>query len=77
MGKAPKMCPMCRSMMKWKKIDTTKKGVSAGKAVAGAAVGALISGPFAPIGAIAGAAMGKKKVTYACKNCGFQHEYDK
>lgn len=77
MGKAPSMCPMCHSVLKWKKIDKTRKGLSAGKSVAGAVVGAVIAAPLAPIGAIAGAAMGKKKKTYACGKCGFVHEYDK
>jgi len=61
---------MCYSVFKWKKIDATHKGISAGKAVAGG----LIAGP---IGAVVGGAMGKKKITYACGKCGFSHEYDK
>ncbi|MBO5736696.1 MAG: hypothetical protein J6S04_02700 [Clostridia bacterium] len=52
----------------WKKVDTTKKGFSVGKA----AVGGLI---FGPLGLIGGA-LGKKKVWYCCGKCGFQHEYD-
>ena len=67
--KAPKKCPMCDESHKWIKVDQTNKGFSVGKA----AVGGLL---FGPIGLVGGA-LGKKKVTYACGNCGFQHEYDK
>lgn len=69
MSSAPFRCPMCKSKSDWIKVDTTKKGFSAGKA----AFGGIL---FGPIGLLGGA-LGKKKVTYACRNCGFQHEYDK
>ena len=67
--KAPMMCPLCGEMIRWTKVDETRKGFSAGKAVAGA----VIAGPIGLIGG----ALGKKKVCYACGKCGFQHEYDK
>ena len=69
MGKAPNKCPMCKERKGWVMVDETKKGFSVGKAV----VGGLIAGPVG----LAGGALGKKKVSYACRNCGFQHEYDK
>lgn len=67
--KAPKMCPMCNSGSKWKMVDESRKGFSVGKA----AVGGILLGPIG----LVGGALGKKKVAYACGNCGFQHEYDK
>lgn len=67
MSKAPEKCPLCGSV-NWIKIDTDRKGFSAGKAI----IGGIFS--FG-IGAIAGFS-GKKKSTYACKNCKFQHEYN-
>ena len=67
--KAPSMCPMCGEMIRWNKVDETKKGFSVGKAAAGAVL-------LGPIGLVGGA-LGKKKVCYACGKCGFQHEYDK
>ncbi len=66
---APSRCPMCGESIKWKLVDVSKKGYSLGKA----AVGTVLLGP---IGLAAGA-LGKKKVTYACGKCGFQHEYDR
>lgn len=68
MGKPPKTCPVCHSIVKWKKVDVTHKGISAGKAV----VGGLVLGP---VGAIVGGALGKKRETYVCRKCGFNHEY--
>ena len=70
MSKAPKFCPMCHKFGSLKRVDKTRKGLSAGKAIVG---GVLIG----PIGSIVGASMGKKKATYVCKNCGFEHEYDR
>ena len=67
MGKAPEKCPMCGEKAKWKLVDTSKKGFSAGKA----AVGTVLLGP---VGLAAGA-LGKKKETYCCGKCGFEHEY--
>ena len=64
---APFKCPMCGEQTKWIRVDVQKKGFSAGKA----AVGGIL---FGPIGLVAGG-LGKKKVWYACGNCGFQHEY--
>ena len=57
MGKAPSRCPMCKSTREWIKVDTTKKGFSAGKA----AFDVIL---FGPIGFLGGA-LGKKKVCYA------------
>ena len=65
---APIKCPMCGEILMWKKIDTQKKGFSAGKA----AVGGFLLGPVG----LLGGALGKKKVWYACGKCGFQHEYN-
>lgn len=70
MSKAPLACPKCHSIGKWKKIDRTRKGFSAGKAV----VGTMIAGP---IGTVIGGGMGKKKAYYCCMKCGFEHEYDR
>ena len=66
--KAPSSCPMCYDMLRWKKVDVSKKGFSVGKA----AVGAVLLGPVG----LVGGALGKKKATYYCGKCGFQHEYD-
>lgn len=66
--KAPRKCPMCKESAKWKKVDKTNKGFSVGKAAVGAAI-------FGSIGLVGGA-LGKKKVSYYCGNCGFNHEYD-
>lgn len=68
MAKAPRRCPMCKERRSWKKIDTQRKGFSVGKAV----VGRVIAGPIG----LVGGALGKKKVFYACGNCGFKHEYN-
>lgn len=68
MSKAPKKCPMCDEKTAWKKIDTSKKGFSVGKA----AVGGLLLGPVG----LVGGALGKKKTEYCCGKCGFTHEYD-
>ncbi len=65
---APSSCPMCGKRDKWKKVDTSNKGFSVGKA----AVGGLLLGPVG----LLGGALGKKTVTYCCGNCGFQHDYD-
>jgi tellurium resistance protein TerD len=60
---------MCGERTNWKKIDSTKKGFSVGKA----AVGGFLLGPMG----LVGGALGKKKSYYVCGCCGFQHEYDK
>ena len=65
---APTQCPMCGEKQKWKQVDVTRKGYSLGKALIGAAF-------IGPAGLLGGA-LGKKKVFYACGNCGFQHEYN-
>jgi len=58
---------MCGERTKWKMVDVGKSGFSAGKA----AVGAVIAGPIGLIGG----ALGKKTESWACGNCGFQHDY--
>lgn len=68
MAKAPIHCPMCSEILNWRKVDTEKKGFSVGKA----AVGGLLLGPVGLIGG----ALGKKKSTYQCGKCGFNHEYN-
>ena len=68
MSRAPKKCPICGSRTTWKKIDSTKKGYSVGKA----AVGAVLVGPVG----LLGGALGKKKSTWVCTSCQFCHEYD-
>ena len=55
-------------MYGWKYVGTDKAGFSKGKAAIGAVA-------FGPIGLAAGA-LGKKKVTYYCSNCGFSRQYD-
>lgn len=67
MGKVPDKCPMCGETENWKLVDTSKKGFSVGKAAAGAVL-------LGPIGLVGGA-LGKKKQSYYCGNCGFNHEY--
>lgn len=66
MGKAPKRCPVCQST-RWIVVGKDHKGFSVGKA----AVGGLLLGPVG----LLGGALGKKKVSYYCRDCGFQHEY--
>lgn len=67
MAKAPKACPACGSRTDWVPVGTEKKGFSVGKAAAGAVL-------LGPIGLVGGA-LGKKKETYYCKNCGFRNDY--
>ena len=66
--KAPVKCPMCGDLYHWKFAGTDNKGFSAGKA----AVGAVALGPLG----LAAGALGKKKRTYYCSNCGFSRSYD-
>jgi len=68
MSFAPSCCPICYEKEGWKKVDINKQGFSVGKA----AVGAVFLGP---IGLLSGA-LGKKKVSYFCSKCHFQHDYD-
>lgn len=67
MAGAPAKCPMCGEKEKWKKVDSQNKGFSVGKA----AVGGLLLGPVG----LVGGALGKKKSSYYCGGCGFNHEY--
>lgn len=68
MAKAPGCCPVCNERQGWKVVDTSNKGFSVGKA----AIGAVLLGPVG----LVGGALGKKKVTYYCTKCNFQHDYD-
>ena len=67
--KTPFRCPMCGESINWKMVDKSRKGFSIGKA----AVGGVL---FGPVVGLLGGATGKKKKTYCCGKCGFQHEYD-
>ena len=64
---APKKCPMCGSA-EWIKADQQNKGFSVGKS----AVGGILLGPVGLVGGL----LGKKKVYYCCRKCGFDHEYN-
>ena len=66
---APSACPICGEQKRWIEVDQSKKGFSVGKA----AVGGLLLGPVG----LLGGALGKKKATYYCANCGFEHEYNR
>lgn len=66
--KAPNRCTICGEENGWKLIDTTKKGVSGGKAL----LGGILLGPLG----LAAGALGKKKSLYVCSKCNFSHEYD-
>ena len=67
---APPSCPICGAQFfnGWGPEQTYKEPLSAGKAV----VGGILAGP---VGAVVGAAMGKKMVVYSCKKCGFSQSY--
>lgn len=67
MGKAPDKCPMCGERRNWKKIDSSRKGFSVGKA----AIGGILLGPVG----IAGGILGNKNEYYKCGKCGFEHNY--
>ena len=67
MGHAPVRCPVCGEVQQWVLVDTSNKGFSVGKAAAGAVL-------LGPVGLVGGA-LGKKKKTYFCGKCKFQHEY--
>jgi len=65
---APTVCPACGENLGWKQVNAGNKGFSVGKA----AVGAVLLGSVG----LVGGALGKKKVTYFCTKCNFQHDYD-
>jgi predicted RNA-binding Zn-ribbon protein involved in translation (DUF1610 family) len=67
MAAAPNRCPVCGEISQWRVVDMSNKGFSVGKA----AVGAVLLGPVG----LLGGALGKKKMTYYCGKCGFQHDY--
>lgn len=62
-------CPNCgeKGTMKKARCQRTKFSVKK------AAVGSLFGGP---IGMLIGGALGNKKYTYRCSNCGFEQEPD-
>lgn len=64
--KPPKRCPRCHKFFTIKIMGERKGGFSGKKAVAGGLL-------FGPIGVVAGA-LGKKKKTYQCTNCGYTIE---
>ena len=66
---APDRCPICGEQKGWVPIDEQKKGFSVGKA----ALGGILLGPVGLVGGL----LGKKKISYYCTKCGFQHEYNK
>lgn len=65
---APFSCPMCGETHQWRYVGTDNQGFSKGKA----ALGAVALGPLG----LAAGALGKKKATYCCGNCGFSRSYD-
>lgn len=65
-AKAPNVCPKCNHVNTMEAMGERKGGFSGGKAVAG---GVLLG----PVGIAAGA-LGKKKTTYQCSNCGYTIE---
>lgn len=67
-NKAPAQCPSCGERAGWKCTGESNKGFSVGKAAAGG----LLLGPIG----LVGGALGKKKKTYYCQNCGFREDYD-
>lgn len=62
----PNVCPKCFKNNTIKPMGEKTGGFSGGKAV----VGAVLLGPIG----IAAGALGKKKVTYQCTNCGYTIE---
>ena len=67
-NRAPAQCPSCGERTGWKCTGESNKGFSVGKAAAGG----LLLGPIG----LVGGALGKKKKTYYCQNCGFREDYD-
>lgn len=67
-GKAPASCPSCGSVVDWRKVGTSKKGISAAKAAAGTALAGTAGG-------VVGGALGNKVDTYRCAKCGFTYDY--
>jgi rubrerythrin len=63
MASAPSMCPKCKKFGTMEAVSERKGGFSGGKAVAGAVL-------LGPVGLLGGA-LGKKKVQFQCKSCGY------
>jgi hypothetical protein len=61
--RAPSICPKCKKWNTVKPIAEGKGGFSGGKALAGGVL-------FGPVGLVAGA-LGKKRKTFQCTNCGY------
>lgn len=66
MAKIPTDCPKCRAAYSMQAISERSGGFSGGKAVAGAIIAGLVG--------VAAGALGKKKITYQCKKCGYTME---
>lgn len=62
----PKICPKCKKINTIEPMGERTGGFSGGKAAAGAIL-------LGPLGLFAGA-LGKKKVKYQCKECGYTLE---
>ena len=67
---APTACPICGTpiFQGWAPTQSYKEPLSAGKAV----IGGILAGP---VGAIAGAAMGKNLTIWSCSRCGYSNTY--
>ena len=58
---------MCGARRDWKRVEVSRGGFSVGKALVASA---LVGTP----GLVAGAG-GRKRETWACRECGFVHTY--
>lgn len=58
---------MCGSKSGWKRIEVSRGGFSVGKALVANAL-------FGTTGLVAGAG-GRRRETWACRECGFEHTY--
>ena len=67
MGRPPRRCPMCGSRSGWRRVEASRGGFSVTRALVGHT---LLGAP----GLVAGAA-GRRRETWACRECGFGHTY--